>query len=186
MNDLAIVDLYWERSETAIKETEIKYNKYLLKIANNILANFEDSNESVNDTYLKTWNSIPMNRPTELSTYLGRITRQTAIDIFRKRNRKKRKGSEYNLSLTEIEEYVCNTDTPDDEIDYKLLTELINSYLHMVPENSAILFIRRYYFLDSINEISESMHLTKSNVKTKLHRTREGLKEYLERAGFSI
>ena len=104
MEDEKIVSLYWSRDEAAIRETEAKYDRYLTKIAYNILYNREDSRESVNDTYLAAWNSIPPHRPGVLSVYLGKITRRISIDIFRKRNRLKRRDSEYAVSLAEIED----------------------------------------------------------------------------------
>ena len=96
MQDEMIVDLYWKRDEKAISETERKYGRYLSKIAYNILSDWEDSKETVNDTYLKAWNSMPTHKPSVLSTYLGKITRQLSIDAFRTRNRDKRKHSEYD------------------------------------------------------------------------------------------
>ena len=107
MQDEMIVDLYWQRNENAILETEQKYGPYLTKIAYNILADFEDSKERVNDTYLKAWNSMPPHRPSVLSTYLGKITRQLSIDWLRTQNRAKRKSSEYALSLSELEDCVA-------------------------------------------------------------------------------
>ena len=89
MKDSEIVDLYWDRNEYAIQQTQIKYGAYLSKVAYNVLADYEDSKECVNDTYLVAWNSMPTNRPSILSTYLGKITRQISIDAFRKKNRKK-------------------------------------------------------------------------------------------------
>lgn len=105
MQDEKIVALYWERNETAIHETEQKYGRYLTKIAYNVLADLEDSKESVNDTYLSAWNSMPPHKPEILSTYLAKITRRISIDIYRKKNRKKRQPSEYALSLEELEEW---------------------------------------------------------------------------------
>jgi len=186
MTDTAIVDLYWQRSETAIRETENKYNNYLIKIAYNILADTEDSKESVNDTYLKAWNSMPEHRPSELSTYLGRITRQISIDGYRKRNAKKRQASQYALSLSELEECVPGGSNPVHQVESGLLDELINSYLRMVSRQASTIFLCRYYFMDSINDIAENHNLSVSNVKTILHRTRLGLKEYLEREGFAV
>ena len=123
MRDEKIVDLYWERNEQAIKHTDEKYGKYLTKIAFNILADTEDSKESVNDTYLAAWNSMPPQRPTALSAYLGKITRQISIDIFRKRNREKRKGSEYAVSYDEISEVLSAGDMTEEQVQAKLLGE---------------------------------------------------------------
>lgn len=111
MEDEAIVALYWERKENAIGETEKKYGRYLMKTAYRILADEEDSKESVNDTYWKAWNSMPPHKPKSLATYLGKITRQVSIDRFRKRTCAKRKGSVYALSLSELEECVSAGDS---------------------------------------------------------------------------
>ncbi|MCL2019473.1 MAG: RNA polymerase sigma factor [Oscillospiraceae bacterium] len=186
MTDTAIVDLYWKRSESAISETKNKYNNYLTKIAFNILANPEDSEESVNDTYLKAWNSMPEHRPSELSTYLGRITRQVSIDGYRKRNAKKRQASQYAVSLSELEECVPAGSNPVQETESELLHDLINVYLYSVSSNARTVFLCRYYFMDSINDIAKKHDLSVPNVKTILHRTRLGLKEYLESEGFSV
>ena len=105
MEDYQIVELYWKRDQQAIRETENKYGHYLTKIALNILADLEDSKESVNDTYLKAWNSMPPHKPGILATYLGKITRQVSIDIFRKRTSKKRQPSQYALCLREAREW---------------------------------------------------------------------------------
>lgn len=117
MQDEKIVVLYWERNESAIYETEQKYGRYLMKIAYNILADMEDSKESVNDTYLGAWNSMPPHKPEILSTYLVKITRRISIDIFRKRNRKKRQISEYTISLEELGDCVSAGDTTEQEVD---------------------------------------------------------------------
>ena len=105
MNDEQIVSLYWDRDESAIRETEEKYDRYLTKIAYNILNNPEDSRESVNDTYLAAWNSMPPHRPSVLSAYLAKLTRRISIDLFRYRTRDKRLGSEYAISLSEDRRY---------------------------------------------------------------------------------
>lgn len=128
MQDEMIVDLYWKRDESAISETERKYGRYLSKIAYNILSDWEDSKEAVNDTYLKAWNSMPTHKPGVLSAYLGKITRQLSIDAFRTRNRDKRKHSEYAVSLSELEDCISSSETTEQSIELKLLAEAINTY----------------------------------------------------------
>lgn len=186
MEDNVIVDLYWERDENAIRETENKYSRYLLKIAYNILMDFEDSEESVNDTYLKAWNSIPPHKPRFLSTYLGKITRQVSIDIFRKRKSEKRSGSEYALSLLELEECVTDGKTPEQELELQILADTISSYLYSLSEESRNVFICRYFFMDSIREIAGYQNASESKIKSMLHRARIGLKKYLEKEGFVL
>ena len=112
MEDEQIVTLYWNRDETAIQETQTKYDRYLTKIACNILADMEDSRESVNDTYLAAWNSIPPQRPSVLSAYLAKLTRRISIDRFRYRTRDKRRDSQYALSLSELDDCVSGATPP--------------------------------------------------------------------------
>lgn len=186
MEDEKIVSLYWQRSEDAIRETEEKYDRYLTKIAYNILSNHEDSRESVNDTYLAAWNSMPPHKPSVLSTYLAKITRRLSIDIFRHRNREKRKGSEYAISLSELGDCVSGGNTTEEIINVKLLADAIGIYLRTLPEEARTLFIGRYYFLDSLKEAAAYCGMTESKAKSLLHRTRLGLKEYLIKEGFDL
>lgn len=186
MEDEKIVSLYWQRSESAIRETEEKYDRYLTKIAYNILNNVEDSRESVNDTYLAAWNSMPPHRPTVLSTYLAKLTRRISIDIFRGRNRQKRQASEYALSLNELGDCVSGGNTTEEIVNVRLLADAIGIYLRTLPEDARTLFIGRYYFLDSLKEAAAYCGMTESKAKSLLHRTRLGLKEYLIKEGFDL
>ncbi|MCD8107656.1 MAG: RNA polymerase sigma factor [Oscillospiraceae bacterium] len=178
--DEAIVGLYWARNEEAIRLTQEKYEKYLMKIAYSVLNDMQDSEESVNETYLKAWNSMPEQRPGILSTYLGKITRQYSIDIYRRRNRDKRKGSEYSVSLNELEECVSGGSTPDEELDVKILAETIESYLYSLKKDARIAFVMRYFYSDTLGEIAKSLGMTEAGVKSMLHRVRKGLGERLE------
>ena len=186
MEDEAIVSLYWDRDERAIRETEEKYDRYLTKIAFNILNNYEDSRESVNDTYLAAWNSLPPHRPAVLSTYLAKITRRLSIDIFRGKTRQKRQGSEYALSLSELGECVSGGNTTEEIVNVKLLADAIGIYLRTLPADSRNLFLCRYYFLDSLKEAARECGMTESKAKSLLHRTRLGLKDYLRKEGFDL
>lgn len=147
MKDEQIVALYWDRNEDAIQQTQQKYGAYLSKIAYNILSDFEDSKECVNDTYLKAWNSMPTHRPSVLSTYLGKIARQISIDVFRKKNSAKRYASEYAISLAELGDSLSDGTTPEQVLDAKLQDEAINRFLRALPDDSRntyrkILFLR--------------------------------------------
>ncbi len=186
MEDEQIVSLYWARNEGAIRETQTKYDNYLGKIAYNILADYEDSRESVNDTYLAAWNSMPPHRPSVLSTYLAKITRRLSIDVFRRRNREKRKASEYAVSLSELEECVSGGNTTEEAVNVKLLADAIGIYLRLQPEEVRNAFIGRYYFLDPLKEVAAYCGMTESKAKTVLYRTRLGLKAYLEKEGFTV
>ena len=186
MQDENIVELYWLRSETAIRETEQKYGPYLSKIAYNILNNIDDSRESVNDTYLKAWNRMPPQKPSVLKTYLGKITRQLSIDIFRTRNRKKRGMSQYAVSLSELEECIPSNHSVEREIELQFLGKTINEFLYTLSEQSRHIFVCRYYFCDSIKDISAFFAMSESKVKSILHRTRLSLKNHLESEGFFV
>ncbi len=186
MQDAEIVELYWNREESAITETQNKYGRYLAKIAYNVLADFEDSKESVNDTYLAAWNSIPPHRPNVLSVYLGKLTRRISIDIFRKRNREKRKASEYALSLDELSECISLGDGPEEVLDSKLLADAINKFLRNISEDARNAFIGRYYFLDPLKTVAGYCGMSEAKAKSLLFRTRCGLKEYLKKEGFDV
>ena len=186
MEDETIVTLYWDRDETAIRETETKYDRYLTKIAYNILADMEDSRESVNDTYLAAWNSMPPQRPALLSTYLAKLTRRISIDRFRYRTRDKRKGSQYALSLSELDECVSGGNTTEEIVNVNLLADTIGIFLRLQSEDTRTAFIGRYYFLDSLKEISSYTGMSESKIKSLLHRTRLNLKAYLEKEGFCV
>lgn len=186
MQDERIVDLYWQREESAIRETEKKYGKYLLKVAYNILADQGDSEESVNNTYLAAWNSMPPQKPCTLSTYLGKIARRISIDVFRKRNRAKRKVSEYAVSLSELGDCVSGGTTPEEAVEAELLAEKLNVFLHSLSEDARNTFIGRYYFLDSLREVADYCGMSESKVKSMLYRTRQSLKAYLQKEGFDL
>lgn len=184
MHDKDIVELYWNRDELAISFTEKKYGKYLFKISNNILSDIEDSVECVNDTYLKAWNSMPTNKPDILSLYLGKITRFLSIDRLRKRKSAKRSSSQYDLSLSELDECISSGNVTEESVDKKLLGEAISKYLLNVSEDARNSFIHRYYYMDSIKDIASYFFMSEAKVKTLLFRTRQGLKEYLRKEGF--
>lgn len=186
MEDAQIVSLYWQRNETAIRETETKYSRYLTKIAYNILSDLEDSRESVNDTYLAAWNSMPPHRPGVLSTYLAKITRRISIDRFRYRTREKRKGSEYEISLTELGDCVSGGNTTEEAVNVKLLADAIGIWLRLQPEENRNAFIGRYYFLDPMKDVASYCGMSESKCKTVLFRMRQSLKEYLVKEGFSV
>ena len=186
MEDEAIVSLYWARDERAVAETEEKYDRYLTKIAYNILNNTEDSRESVNDTYLAAWESIPPHRPSVLSAYLAKLTRRISIDCFRYRTREKRASSEYAISLTELEDCVSGGNTTEEIVNVRLLADAIGIFLRLQSEEARTAFLGRYYFLDSVKEVAAYCGMSESKCKSLLHRTRLALKAYLEKEGFCL
>lgn len=186
MEDEKIVALYWDRDEGAIQETEHKYDRYLTKIAYNILNNLEDSRESVNDTYLAAWDSMPPHRPSVLSAYLAKLTRRISIDCFRYRTRDKRMASEYAVSLSELGECVSGGNTTEELVNVKLLADAIGIFLRLQSEEARTAFLGRYYFLDSVKEVAAYCGMSESKCKSLLHRTRLGLKDYLTKEGFFL
>ena len=186
MRDDEIVALYWQRDETAIRETQRKYGRYLNKITYNVLADLGDCEEVVNDTCLKAWNSMPPHRPAVLRTYLGKIARQLSIDRFRTRNREKRQGSEYSLSLSELEECAGRGDATRQAVDAHLLAEAVSSYLKTLPVQARHAFVGRYYYMDPLKEVAAYCGMSESKAKSLLYRTRQGLKAYLKQEGFDL
>jgi RNA polymerase sigma-70 factor (ECF subfamily) len=158
----------------------------LTKIARNILGNTQDSEESVNDTYLKAWNSMPPHRPENLATYLGKIVRNLSFNVLQKNTRQKRHGSQFALSLSELEECVPCGVCLHSEIETKLLSNKINEWVDSCPREMSSVFVCRYYYMDSIKTIAACYNMSQSKVKSMLHRARIGLKEFLEKEGFTI
>ncbi|MBR1931326.1 MAG: sigma-70 family RNA polymerase sigma factor [Lachnospiraceae bacterium] len=183
MEDGKIVDLYWARSETAITETTSKYGKYCYRIAYNILYDREDADESVNDTWLSAWNSMPPHRPSMLSTFLGKITRRVSLNRWRDKHAQKRGGGEIPLALEELEDCIPSRRFVEDEVEAKELGQVIDRFLDTLQEMERNVFIRRYWNLDSVRQIGEHFGFSESKVKTMLWRTREKLAAELEREG---
>lgn len=186
MEDAEIVELYWARDEDAVGQTKTKYGAYLNRVAYNILADLEDSQECVSDTLLAAWRSMPDNRPKNLRTYLGKITRQVSIDLYRRRNRMKRYASEYAISLEELGDSFTNGRTPEDELNARLLTETVNCFLRTLPDEARNAFIGRYYFFDSLQAVARYCGMSESKCKSLLYRTRQSLKAYLQKEGFDL
>lgn len=186
MEDTEIIELYFSRSESAIAETRAKYDGYLRRIAYNVLANNEDSDECVSDTYLKVWNSIPPNRPAHFPAYLAAIVRNVAVSAFRKRNTLSREGSQYAVSLDELAECISGSETPEQQFESGMISRAISSYLRTLSEDARMMFVCRYYFNDSIADIARIFGAGESKVKSSLFRTRNGLKEYLIKEGIDV
>ncbi len=185
MEDKDIVDLYWSRDEMAIKHTKDKYEKYCGKIAYNILFDYEDARECLNDTYLKTWNCIPSNRPSKLGLFVGKICRNIAINMFEKYSADKRSGTQSDLALDELSNCFGENNV-EEYVNYNMLKDYINRFLKTVSKQNRIIFVRRYFYMSSIEEIAKEYGLSVSGVKMSLKRTRDGLKEYLIRQGYDL
>lgn len=186
MDDKQIIDLYWARSENAISETADKYGKYCHYIAYNILFNDEDSEECVNDTYLKAWGVIPPQRPNRLATFLGKITRNLALDRYKYNNREKRGNGQMPLVLNELAECVSVTDSTEHIINDMVLVDCFNRFLATLPTETRNIFMRRYWFLSSIKEIAADFAISESKVKMTLLRARNDLKQLLMKEGIEI
>ena len=186
MNDQQLVELYWQRDETALQRTAACYGATLTAVAVRILDDLAESEETVNDTYLKAWNAIPPHRPTKLGAFLAKITRELAIDRYRRRRAEKRGTSQYALSLEELSECIPGEETADEALDYALLTEAIGTYLAGLKPAVRQAFMGRYFFALSLQEIADRQGVTLSWVKTTLYRVRVGLREYLEKEGYSV
>lgn len=184
MRDEEIVELYWARNEDAIEQTREKYEAYLTRIADNVLRDPQDSEECVNDTYFKTWNSIPQARPVMLSGFLGRITRGLAIDCYRKKHAQKRYASEYALSYSELDEVFSDGHTPEQDLRAGDLKETLDRFLRGLSPMARNAFIGRYYFFDPVQEIARYCGVPVGTVKSSLYRTRQALKTYLTKEGF--
>ena len=178
MEDSKIIDLYFERSQVAISETQKKYGRYCHAIAYNILYSNEDAEECVNDTYLRAWQAMPPHRPSRLPAFLGKITRNLALDRYDEKTAQKR-GGECDIALEELCE--CLPDAQSENGGDEALKAAINSFLASLPKRTRIIFMQRYWYLSSISEISRSLEISESLVKVTLMRTRKKFKAHLEK-----
>ena len=184
MEDGRIVELYWARRESAITETADKYGRYCYSIAYHILADAGDADETVNDTYMGAWNSMPPHRPSILSTFLGKITRRISINRWNERRADKRGGGEMPLALDELAEALPASGTPEDAAAARELAQAIDRFLSALPETERDMFVCRYWFLAPIAEIGGKFGASTSKVKSSLFRTRNKLRAHLEQEGF--
>lgn len=183
--DERILELFWKRSEDAIREAEKAYGRYLHYISYGILKNDDDARETVNDVYWKAWNVIPPQRPNPLRAFLGRIARQLSINRLEERLAQKRGGGQYALALEELEECIShpNEEDPADRI---ALQDALNKFLRSLPKEARRIFLRRYWYMQSVGEIAKALSVSESKVKSVLFRTRNKLKEHLEKEGFTV
>lgn len=186
MNDEALVTMYWSRNEDAIAQTAKQYGGYLTRIAGNILSDYHDTEECVNDTYLRTWNSIPTNRPQRLALYLGKICRQLAIDLFRRKNAQKRGASQFAASLEELSDTFSDGCSAEDAVQTAAMRETISRFVSGLPEDARRFFVGRYYYFDSVREIAAYCGVAEGTVKSSLFRSRKALKTYLIGEGYDV
>ena len=184
MDDLMIIELYFSRNEQAIKETDIKYGKLCFSMANNILSNDEDSEECVNDTYLSVWNKIPPTRPNNFRAFICKIVRNLSMKKL-EFNRALKRTQNVTVSYTELEKILPDTRTAP-EWEYENLGKIISDFLQHEKEDARNVFIRKYYFFDSISDIAERYSFTESKVKNMLYHSRNKLRECLKKEGIEV
>ncbi len=188
--DEAIIELYWQRDEAAIRETERKYREYLHTVAWNIVKDDSDCEECLNDTYLHAWNAIPPQRPQSLRAYLTKVVRSLAIDCYRRRTRQKRIPTACTVSLNELSDTlgggVEDTFTPEAAYKASVIGRVISRYLRTLSERDLTLFVSRYYCSDTIPALAARTGMSESGIKKALLRMREGLRTQLEKEGIEL
>ena len=183
MDDNAIIALYWAREERALEETSSKYGSFCRNIAYNILCNREDTEECVNDTWLRAWNAMPPQRPAILSSFLGKITRNLPLDRVRVSHAGKRGGGQLPVALEELGDCIPAEGGIEEQVALKELSRAVDRFLRSLPEKECCVFLRRYWFVDSTREIALRYNMAEGSVKSTLHRTRQRLRVYLEKEG---
>ena len=186
MSDEQIVELYWKRNERAIRETDRKYQHFLLTVAHNILRDAQDCEECLNDTYLGAWNAIPPARPKVLQAFLATIMRRTAIDRYKAGKRQKRIDSELTVALSEVEEFLADGSDPAAELDAHELGRVISEFIRALPKRRMYIFMSRYYTARPIGEIARLLGCSESTVNKEIAAIKRDLKEKLEKEGYSL
>lgn len=183
MNDHEIIALFFARQEKAISATADKYGRYCHTVAYNILFNRSDAEECVNDTYLGAWNSIPPQRPNHLAAYLGKITRNLALNRYKRNSVAKRGSGQVEIALSELENCIPDNAGVEQAVEDAVIVSVINRFLYADSPKNRNIFIRRYWYLCTIREIADSYEMSESNVKVLLFRMRSELKKQLEKEG---
>ena len=186
MDDNDIVRLYWERDDHALRVTSEKYGHYCKSIAKNILNSDEDAEECVNDTYFNAWNSMPTHWPEQLSTFLGKITRNLSFNRYKHNRAEKRGGGEVTLVLEELTDCVSDLDDIEQTIDRQELTKAINTFVRSLSPKKRNIFVRRYWYAEPVLKIAADYGMFQGTVSKTLERTRKQLKAYLTERGFEL
>lgn len=186
MEDSQIVALYLQRDERALEETAAKYGRYCFCIAHNILQNHEDAEEAVSDSYLGLWTSIPPHKPLCLATFLGKITRRTALKRWQMGHADKRGGGEVALALEELRDFLPAPGSMEIQLEAKELTRYLNTFLQALPQAERRVFLCRYWYLEPIADIAARFDFSVSKVKSMLSRTRTKLHTYLKKEGIDL
>ena len=186
LKDTEILDLYFDRNEQAIAETQTKYGSYCFSIAYHILHDQDDSDECVNDTWMRAWNSIPPSRPEYLNIFLGTITRNLSFDRYKRKKALKRGSGEMELELDELAECIPSGSNTEEAVEAAELQRLINEFLRTLPEKECNVFLRRYWYSEEYGDIAKRYGMKLNSVKTSLFRTRGKLKAFLEEQGIVV
>lgn len=186
MEDTQIVALYWARDEAALAESEQKYGGYCRAIAQGILESREDAAECVNDAFFRAWEAMPPRRPSRLDTFLGRLTRNLSLDRWRAHRAQKRGGVQVELALHELEECLPAVSGPERELEAQALAESLNRFLEALPREKRVLFVQRYWYLRSVEELAAMHGMRKNTTASTLFRLRAALREHLEKEGFTV
>ena len=186
MDDEKIVELYWERDEKAIEETDFKYKKYLFSIAYNVVHDRLDCEECLNDTYLGAWNAMPPSRPNVLKAFLTTITRRIAIKRYHSNMRQNVIPSEMTVSLSELEDFVAGDGDVGADFDAERLGRVISDFVRRLPQRRRFIFMSRYYAYEPIDTIAKELDLSRSMVNKELAAIRKALKEKLESEGYIL
>ena len=186
MSDEQIMELYWQRNELAIRETDLKYKNYLLKVAYNIVRDRLDCEECLNDTYIGAWNAIPPTRPHAFKAFLITIMRRIAVNRYHSNAKKGRVPSEMTVSLSELEGIVTERETPEDAYNAARLGEIISHFVHALSERGRYIFMSRYYMAETVDSIAHDLGVSRSTVNKELASIRRELKEKLESEGYTV
>ena len=186
MEDAQIIELYWQRNQSAIEETAGKYGPFLRDVSWNILRSDPDAEECVNDTYLRTWNAIPPARPTAFRAWLGRIARNLSLDRWKQAQAEKRGGGAMELLLGELDQCVPAPNGTEQAMEDRELAALISRFLRGLPKDSRVIFLRRYWYGEDITDIARKLGCGQGKVKSSLFRTRKALRAYLEKEGVAL
>ncbi len=178
IDDEKIIEMFFERSEQGIRELDMKYGAICHNLAYNIVNNRQDAEECVNDAYLGAWNAIPPARPNPLLSYIVKIVRNISLKIYWRKETAKRSGH-YKIALEEVESYIADQKTVEDEIETRELARIIEEFLDTLTLENRVIFMRRYWFADSYKDIAGFMGLSEKNISVRLTRIREKMKQYL-------
>lgn len=185
MEDKEIVKLYLERDENAIAETDSKYGRLCRSMARNILTTEADAEECVNDTYLQAWNSIPPQQPKNFGAWLGRVVRNTALNLWKKNHRQKRYAG-MNLLFQELEDCLPSSADVESALTEKELTAALNRWLSSLGKQDRILFVRRYWYGESVKDLAAACGFTPKKLAKHMYTLRQNLKKFLVKEGYSL